>query len=409
MNVVTDTKSLTRNVGKGQLFAGSREQQDVPAPEEGLRFHSGIDILNVHNLTLEDTINRRFSLASSKLLQLLLVDYGLLETFQFMKDYFLLFHGELFTTFFEIAQLELNKVSGSVRPGSLQALLGIASRMCSSSDTAPADYLQGDIDKFLKINLLPYTLADHVLEIHGEATRTITDEDANRNHRKDGLDGYLSCVLDIEVTWPRSLVVSRQVITKYQLIFRLIFFAKYVEHHLNQCIINKNFTERKSSEMLNSLIEQKMHHFVNNVLYYMLFEVIEIKFNKLMSNLQQLEPSEDEPSESKMNYSSRIPNRRIETVEDLMNLENDFLDSVMRECLLTHQLLLQDLFDLLLLVIRFCQSSESRTEISDTFAAKLKAFITLLQEEAETNRYYYLNNLCTRLDYNHYFGTTTFF
>lgn len=41
-----------------------------------------------------------------------------------------------------------------------------------------------------------------------------------------------SITLDYMVKWPLTLIISRRSITKYQLIFRHLFFCKYVERHL---------------------------------------------------------------------------------------------------------------------------------------------------------------------------------
>lgn len=38
--------------------------------------------------------------------------------------------------------------------------------------------------------------------------------------------------LDYRVKWPLTLIISRRAITKYQLIFRHLFFCKYVEKSL---------------------------------------------------------------------------------------------------------------------------------------------------------------------------------
>jgi hypothetical protein len=40
-------------------------------------------------------------------------------------------------------------------------------------------------------------------------------------------------MLDYQAKWPLSLVVSRRAVTKYQLLFRHLFLAKFVERRLH--------------------------------------------------------------------------------------------------------------------------------------------------------------------------------
>jgi len=50
-----------------------------------------------------------------------------------------------------------------------------------------------------------------------------------------GLRGYNLFSLDFVAQWPLSLVLSRSAIGKYQLLFRHLLFARYVERAVCQC------------------------------------------------------------------------------------------------------------------------------------------------------------------------------
>jgi gamma-tubulin complex component 2 len=45
---------------------------------------------------------------------------------------------------------------------------------------------------------------------------------------------YEALTLEYNVQWPLSLVISKKIINKYQLIFRHLLFQKYVENSLER-------------------------------------------------------------------------------------------------------------------------------------------------------------------------------
>ena len=57
-----------------------------------------------------------------------------------------------------------------------------------------------------------------------------------------------------------------------------------------------------------------MLQFCKNYLYYMLYEVLEPNYNKFIESLNQ-----------------------VKTIDDVINIHNDFLDRCLNECLLTSQ------------------------------------------------------------------------
>ena len=207
------------------------------------------------------------------------------------------------------------------------------------------------------------TLVHHVLTIHGDHSFSASAQTQ--------LFKYVG--LSVDCKWPTTLVLSKQVCTKLELLFRLLFHVKFVDFATTTTIAMSSSSNSKDKETL--LLKQQMRHFVTNVLHYLLFEVVQVKFNALNINIRD----------------------NVDTVETLIAMVSDYTDSVMRECLLTHQVLLQDLVQLLDMVL----------EMSPQFEQKSRQFIRKLSEEACTNKYFFLNNLCARLDFNDFYGTTT--
>jgi gamma-tubulin complex component 2 len=93
--------------------------------------------------------------------------------------------------------------------------------------------------------------------------------------RIPGVEGFS---FSYEVKWPISLVLHPRVIICYQMIFRHLFFCKHVERQLCKVWIAKKAF--KDSNLSNDLekaaafsLRQKMLNFVQNLQYYMAFEV----------------------------------------------------------------------------------------------------------------------------------------
>lgn len=60
-----------------------------------------------------------------------------------------------------------------------------------------------------------------------------------------------------------------------------------------------------------------MHHFCKNYVYYLVVEVIEPNYYKFTQEL-----------------------KKVKTIEEILDLHNNFLDECLKECLLTDQNLL---------------------------------------------------------------------
>lgn len=95
------------------------------------------------------------------------------------------------------------------------------------------------------------------------------------------IPGVEALSLKFEVKWPVSLVLNDRAVTNYQLIFRHLFFCKHVERRLCEAWIHSKCKGIKAKvhaeKAAGFALRQKMLNFVQNLLYYMAFEV---KFEK---------------------------------------------------------------------------------------------------------------------------------
>ena len=189
------------------------------------------------------TIERASQLASKALLDLLLKDNHLLQRLRSLKHYFLVDQGDFFVHFMDAAEGELRRSKSDISQARLEFLLDLSLRQ-SISD---GDAFRSD----LKCTLLPYTLIQHlelVQQLSGEGSGTgalsssrvegmNSIEDTRRklllvrhNQRLKGMEAF---TLDYEIKWPLSIVVSRKELTKYQLVFRHLFFCNHVKRQVS--------------------------------------------------------------------------------------------------------------------------------------------------------------------------------
>jgi len=130
-----------------------------------------------------------------------------------------------------------------------------------------------------------------------------------------------SLTFDYQVPWPLTLIISWRSITKYQLIFRHLIFCKYVERHLaNTWMLHQQTKELNLDQyyLPSYNLRHWMHHFCKNYVYYLVVEVLEPNYYKFTQEL-----------------------KKVKTIEEILDLHNNFLDECLKECLLTDQNLLR--------------------------------------------------------------------
>src|SRR5690242_3898061 len=103
--------------------------------------------------------------------------------------------------------------------------------------------------------------------------------------------GTDSFSFDYKVQWPLSIILSRKSLTKYQLLFRHLFLFKLVERQLcNAWFLNQFARDFRLSKALSSCfrLRQRMLHLLQNIQYYMSFEVIEPNWHIMEQSLKKV-------------------------------------------------------------------------------------------------------------------------
>jgi len=270
-------------------------------------------------------IEKAYDYASQTLLDLLLREKKLLHRLRSIKHYFLLDQGDFFVGFMDLAEDELKKNTDDIVIARLEALLELAVR----TSTANNDPYKDD----LRCDLLSYDLISQLLRI-----LSVTSDKNNPSHRDSTefqISGLEAFTLDYEVKWPLSLILSKKALTKYQMLFRHLFYAKHVERLLcNVWASSKESKKRafhkKSWYSIAFALRQRMIHFVQNFEYYMMFEVIEPNWHLLEDNL-----------------------RSVLNIDGVLEYHNDFLDRCLKDCMLTSPDLLKIVSKLMAVCVTF--------------------------------------------------------
>ena len=93
----------------------------------------------------------------------------------------------------------------------------------------------------LTCDLLPYNLTNQLLRIINAAKASGGAPAAPQSVEKTpGLDAF---TFDYKVQWPVSLILSKNSIVKYQLLFRHLFHCKHVERQLSSSWLTQQSTK----------------------------------------------------------------------------------------------------------------------------------------------------------------------
>ncbi|KAL1293290.1 hypothetical protein HN51_053944 [Arachis hypogaea] len=272
----------------------------VPQSENSKLMSSGS---NHHYL---ECIKAAYNFASRELLNLIKEKYDLMGKLRSIKHYLLLDQGDFLVHFMDIARDELAKKPDEVSVEKLQSLLDLALR----TTAAAADPLHEGVTCVVeRSSLLKRSSTFKDLEL---SQRSSGDNDLEEPVSITSLETFS---LSYKVQWPLSIVLSRKALTRYQLIFRFLFHCKHVERQLcgawqvHQGV--KALNTRGTALSRSSLLCRSMLKFINSLLHYLTFEVIEPNWHVMHDRLQS-----------------------ANSIDEVIQHHDFFLDKCLRECLL---------------------------------------------------------------------------
>ena len=295
-----------------------------------------------------DNVNGAYAHANSSLLNLLLTTHALPARLRSLKHYFFLDRSDFFSYFLELGTSELKKPAKHVNVNKLQSLLDLVLRQPGS--VAAQDPFKEDVKvQMNEVSLTKWLM--RVVNVSGldqdawpaggiENYQTPATQPAPSEGDKNIL-GFDALELDYSVPFPLSLVISRKTVLRYQLLFRYLLSLRHLETLLvgswkEHCKVTswRHKCADPKLEMWKRrawTLRARMLVFVQQLLYFSTAEVIEPNWQRLMANL-------DAGGETGGADGAKQVTR---TVDELMQDHVDFLDTCLKECMLTNSKLLR--------------------------------------------------------------------
>ncbi|XP_006754975.1 PREDICTED: gamma-tubulin complex component 2 isoform X2 [Myotis davidii] len=282
-----------------------------------------------------EQIEKAFNYASKVLLDFLMEEQDLVAHLRSIKRYFLMDQGDFFVHFMDLTEEELKKPVDDITPTRLEALLELALRM----STANTDPFKDD----LKIDLMPHDLITQllrVLAIETKQEKAMVQADPTEL----SLSGLEAFSFDYVVKWPLSLIINRKALTRYQMLFRHMFYCKHVERQLCSVWISNKAAKQHALHSAKWFagaftLRQRMLNFVQNIQYYMMFEVMEPTWHILEKNLKS-----------------------ASNIDDVLGHHTSFLDNCLKDCMLTNPELLKVFSKLMSVCVMFTNCMQRFTQ-----------------------------------------------
>ena len=303
-----------------------KKKEDVEVEEHAL--------VLLNPLKLSRSINQAYHEASDTFLGILLDKYDLLSSLRFMKKYFLLDQGDFFVDFLDHAEDELQNELPSVLQGRVQNWLSTSIARTSDSSR---------LSSSLRCSFQNKSLRDTLDDL---GRRDNKRKSSKKNTRPKTLMGFEAITFELKsVPFPTSIVLSTRQLRIYQLLCRLIFFAKYAERQLvgmwSDHQLLRTMTSLRSACSPTFSLRRRMLHFIQNLVYYLKFDVIEPAWRELESKLaatkEYCRSGRAKSNRAHTNTGHADTGKSFpHTVDDLVHEHDQFLIRIAQQCLITN-------------------------------------------------------------------------
>lgn len=275
-------------------------------------------------------INDAYTFASKACMELIMDDYDLMGHLLSVKRYFLLQQGDFIVQYLDACEQELSKGVDDVMPIRLENLLELTLRMSS----AKFDKYQDN----LSTSLMPFDIVTQMTKIN-KSTGSESDGEYDLPDTSN-LSGIECFAFDYKTSWPISIILHQLTISKYQIIFRQLFYCKYVENYLCRVWLGNNNAKKfdlETSEQYRAAftLRQRMMNTIQNLEYYMMIEVIEPVWLVFMQQIT-----------------------KAKNIDEVLFYHEDFLDHCLKNCMLCFSDILKVIIKICNLCIEFCKFIE---------------------------------------------------
>ncbi|XP_078447236.1 spc97 / Spc98 family of spindle pole body (SBP) component [Wolffia australiana] len=258
-----------------------------------------------------ECIKSAHDFASKELLNLIKDKYDFFGKLRSMKHYLLLDQGDFLVHFMDISRDELAKRPEEINVEKLQSLLELALRTTAAAADPCHEDLACSVEKD---SLLKKLATVKGLDPDGQLSAATSDDSVDQMEPLS-ITGLETFSLSYKVQWPLSIIISRKVLAKYQLIFRFLFHCKHVSRQL--CVAwqvhqgARALCTAGTAISRSSVLCRSMLKFINSVMHYLTFDVLEPNWHVMYSRLQS-----------------------AKSIDEVIQYHDFFLDKCLRECLL---------------------------------------------------------------------------
>eukprot|EP00850_Spirogloea_muscicola_P003765 SM000015S01265 [mRNA] locus=s15:940879:947096:+ [translate_table: standard] len=269
--------------------------------------------------------------ASQALVDVIVKKGDLIGRLRTVKHFFLLDQSDFLNHFMDTAKEELLKRPKLIHLTTLQALLELAVKSSSLASDPYHEDVTCSMDTVSLVNQLhtqdqtstsPSPLDSSSVDL---PLRQVSSPRTSWATVAGAITGIDTVTLDIKTSWPTSLILSKEALTKYQYLFRFLFLCKHAERQLGDTWHAHQGTrvlEIKDTALAQSyLLCQQMLHFIRNLQQYCTYEVLEPRWYTMVVKI----------AESK-------------SVDEVMDHHNEFLNGCLAQCLLQHPKLFRKLY-----------------------------------------------------------------
>jgi gamma-tubulin complex component 2 len=342
----TKKKILTTGRYWNAVNACSVDQESYQEKSQGaykipkLEFNSDSSAISAY-------IDNMYQNASRVLVRLMMHNFRLMDSLRIMRRYFLLDKGDFLVHFLDASEQELVKQAENVSIGRVQHCLSMAVQLTEgyredvdSEADVPSLCL---IDpKRLRCRFSAQSLVAHLDSLYGGIADMEPQTPSRQVYGMSSKGNTGIEVFQIEfprIPFPISLALSQHAMDNYKLLFRHLFFTKHVERRLigvwRDHQVLKKLDSVRGLLGPTFLLRQRMLHFVQNLIYYMSFEVIESNWIEMISSID-------------LSTDPMAPqSQRHHTVDDILNVHDEFLKKTLGACLLSNKGLIRSLTKLL--------------------------------------------------------------
>ncbi|KAF7968072.1 hypothetical protein HWV62_32061 [Athelia sp. TMB] len=334
-------------------------------------------------------IENAYTHANRTLLQLLF-SQSLIPRLRSLKHYFFLSQSSFLTHLLDLAHGELRKSARAASLVKLQSLLYLAlggeGEGLFREDVKVSMAGSGLYEWLLKVVSVSGVIGHEDPDAEAEVEQHKKEKEREREKEKEKpMLAIDALALDYTVAFPLSLVISRKTILRYQLLFRFLLHLKSVEASLGSMWIEHKtptpWRTRLPTEQADlgrwrlrlCVLRARMLAWVQQILAFATFEVLEPNWRALEAKLT-----------------------RVTTVDQLLRDHVDFLDTCLKECMLTSSKLLKAYSKLIVTCSTFALYTSMFTKAANTALASSPE-----TENAKAKRWEVLAKFET--NFNHWF------